>query len=88
MKRTRFTEEQILQVLKEGEAGVEVAEIFRKFGISASSYHRWKSRYGGMEISELRRMKSLELENEQLKRLVADLSLDAVYLKAALAKKY
>lgn len=64
------------------------AESCRKFGISASSYHRWKSRYGGMEISELRRMKSLELENEQLKRLVADLSLDAVYLKAALAKTY
>lgn len=88
MKRSRFSEEQILAVLKEGESGRTVAEICRGHGITDQTYYRWKRKYGGLELSELRRMKQLEEENSKLKRLVADLSLDNVVLKDLLSKKW
>ena len=76
MKQSRFTEEQIIGVLKEGEAGVPVAEISRKHGICEQTYYRWKAKYGGLEVSEARRLRSLEEENRRLKQLVAEQALD------------
>lgn len=87
-RRKRFTEEQILSVLQESESGVPVAEVIRKHGIAPGTYYRWKQKYGGMELSEIKRMKSLEEENSRLKRLVADLSLDNQMLKEVLSKKW
>jgi len=88
MRQSRFTEEQIMGVLKEGEAGVAVKEISRKHGICDQTYYRWKAKYGGLEVSEARRLKQLEEENRRLKHLVADLTLDNQALKAVLGKKF
>ena len=76
MKKSRFTESQIVAILKEGEAGVAVAQITRKHGISAATYYHWKSKYGGAGVSELKRLRELEAENGKLKRMYADLALE------------
>jgi putative transposase len=87
MKR-RFTEEQIIPLLKQHEAGAPVAEICRQHNVSSATFYKWKSKYGGMEVSEAKRLRQLEEENAKLKRLVADLSLDNVALKDLLSKNW
>jgi putative transposase len=88
MRKKRFTEEQIIAVIKEGEAGAKVVELCRKHGISSVTYYRWKSKFGGMEVSDAKRLKALEAENGRLKRIVADQSLDIQGMKELLAKKW
>ncbi len=88
MKRKRFTETQIHAILKESDAGLGTAELCRKYGISQNTFYRWKSKYGGMELSELKRIKQLEDENAKLKRLVADQALDIQALKVVVEKKW
>lgn len=88
MKRSRFTEEQIIAVLKEQEAGMATAEVCRRHGISGATFYAWKSKYGGLEVSEARRLRSLEEENARLKRLLADAMLDNAMLKEISAKKF
>lgn len=87
MRRSRFTEEQILAVLKEGEAGLPVAEILRKHGISRNTYFNWKAKYGGATLHELRRLRELELENAKLKRMYAELALENAAIKDVLSRK-
>jgi len=86
--KKRFTEEQIIKVLNEVKMGLKVAEVCRKHGISEPTYYNWKSKFGGMTVAEIKRLKALEQENHQLKKLVADLSLDNVALKDALSRKW
>jgi putative transposase len=88
MKKSKFTEAQILKVLKTQEEGKKVSEICREYGISEPTFYNWKSKYGGMTLSELQRVKELEAENARLKRLVADLSLDNQILKEVNSKKW
>jgi putative transposase len=88
MKRKRFTEEQIIGVLKEHELGVMVADLCRKYGISEATFYNWKSKFGGMDVSEAKRLKALETENAKLKRLLADAMLDNAALKDLLSKKW
>jgi putative transposase len=88
MRRTRFTEEQIIGILKEVEGGRKIGEVCRAHGISQQTYHRWKAKYGGLDINDARRLKQLEDENRRLKKLVADLSLDNQALKDALHRKW
>lgn len=88
MKRSKFTEVQIIGILKQAEAGVALSELCRQHGISEATFYRWRSKYGGLEASEAKRLRELEEENRKLKRLVADLSLDCVALKDALSGKY
>ena len=88
MKRTRFSDEQIIGVLKEAEAGVKTADLTRRHGVSEATIYNWKSKYGGLEVSEARRLKALEDENAKLKRLLADAMLDKAALKDLLAKKF
>jgi putative transposase len=81
MKRSRFSEEQIIAILKEQEAGVPVSELCRKHGVSDASIYKWKAKYGGIDVSEAKRLKALEDENAKLKRMLADAMLDNVALK-------
>src|SRR3954465_7813042 len=87
MKRSKFTDEQILAIVKEGEAGRKVADLCRANGITEQTYYRWKAKYGGMELSEMQRLKQLEDENRRLKHIVAEQTLDIHALKAVVAKK-
>ena len=87
MKKSRFTETQIVAILKEADAGLKVEEICRKHGISSATYYSWKSKYGGMEASDVKRMKELQEENDKLKRMFADLSLENAAIKELLEKK-
>jgi len=87
MKTTKFTEEQIAFALRQAETGTKVAEVCRKMGISDATFYNWKKKYGVLGVSELRRLKQLEEENRQLKKLVADLSLDKQMLQDVLSKK-
>lgn len=87
MKR-RFTEEQIIKVLQEGEAGRAVKDILREHGISQDTYYRWKRKYGGLEVSDAKRLRELEEENRRLKQIVADQSLDLRALKDVVSKKW
>lgn len=86
MKKSRFSEEQIIGILKQHEAGVKTADVCREHGISAATFYGWKSKYGGMEVAEAQRLKGLEDENRRLKHLVADLSLDKEALKTVIRK--
>ena len=88
MRRSRFTEEQIVAALKEHEAGVGTTELCRRLGISTQTLYHWKRKYGGLEVSDARRLRQLEEENSRLKRLVADLSLDNRALKDVLSKNF
>ena len=86
MKRARFSEEQIITILKEAEGGTKVAELCRRHGISDATFYTWRSKYGGLEVSEMRRLRQLEEENRRLKAIVADQALDLRALKDVLAK--
>jgi putative transposase len=88
MKKQRHTEEQIAFVLKQVELGAPVAEVCRKIGVTEQTFYRWKSKYGGMLPSDMKRLRQLEEENAKLKKLVADLSLDKVMLQDVLSKKF
>jgi putative transposase len=88
VRKTRFSEEQIIAILKEGDAGVPPEELCRRHGITRGSLYRWKAKYGGMEVSEARRLRALEEENRQLKHIVAEQAVDIRALKAVLAKKW
>ena len=87
MKKSKFTESQIVAILKEGDAGVAVAELVRKHSISAATYYNWKSKYAGVAVSELKRMRELEGENAKLKRMYADLALENHAIKDVLNRK-
>ncbi len=88
MKRGQFSEEQIIGILREAEAGQKVGDICRRYGVSQSTFHRWRSAYGGLEVSQVRRLRQLEEENRRLKQIVADLTLDNVMLKDITSKKW
>ena len=88
MRRSRFNEEQIIAILREQEAGTPTAEVCRRHGVSTATFYKWKSKFGGMSVSEAKRLKGLERENTELKKMVAELSLDNRALKAALSKEY
>lgn len=88
MRRSRYSEEQIVAILKESEAGTPTPELCRRHGISSSTLYNWRKKYGGLEVNEAKRLKQLEEENRRLKQMVADLSLDNVALKDVLSKKW
>jgi putative transposase len=87
MKRSRFTETQIVKILKEAEAGVALDELSRQHGFSKSAFYKWKAKYGGLDVNQLKRLKELEAENAKLKEMYADLSLEHKFLQAVLKKK-
>jgi putative transposase len=88
MKRKRFTEEQIIKVLKEADGGAEVRDVCRRLGVTEQSFYRWRRKYGGMDVSEAKRLRELEIENGRLKRMVADLLLDNQILRDVNSKKW
>jgi len=88
MKRKRFSEEQIIQILKESEAGRSAAELSRQYGFAENTLYAWKAKFGGMEVSEAKRLRELEAENAKLKKLLAESMLDQTALKEALARKW
>jgi putative transposase len=88
MKRSRFTEEQIIGVLKEHQAGLSATELCRKHGISDATFYKWRSKYGGMEVSEAKRLKQLEDENAKLKKLLAESMMDVSTLREMLGKNF
>lgn len=88
MKRKRYTEEQIIGILKEHESGVPASEIIRKHGIANGTFYKWKSKYGGMDVNEARRLKELETENARLKKLLADTLLEKTAVEDALRRKW
>ena len=88
MRKSRFTEEQIIAALKEHDAGAKARDLCRKLGVSEHTFYRWRSKYGGMEVSDARKLKALEEENRRLKHIVADLTLDNQMLKAINTKKW
>ena len=87
MKKSKYSETQIVAILKEADAGMMVKDICRKYGISSPTYYSWKSKYGGMEASELKRMKEMEAENAKLKRMYADMALENAAMKELISKK-
>lgn len=87
MKKSKYTEEQLAFALGQAQAGTRVEEICRKFGISQATFYNWKKKYGGLGVSELRRLKQLEVENSRLKKMIADLSLDKEMLQDVIQKK-
>ena len=88
LKRSRFSEEQIIAILKEQEAGVPTADVCRRHGISSATFYKWKAKHGGLEVSDARRLKSLEDENARLKKLVAERDLEIEVMKEIAAKKW
>jgi putative transposase len=88
MKKSKFTESQIIKILKEAEAGTKVADLAREHGVSAQTIYNWRAKYGGLEVNEAKRFRELEEQNRKLKQMVADLSLDKQALKEALSKKW
>jgi len=88
MKRSRFTEEQIIGILREQETGAKTADICRKYGVSGATFYKWKAKYGGLDVSDARRLKVLEDENAKLKRLLAEAMLDNAMLKDLTTKKF
>ena len=88
MKRSKFTEEQIVAILSEQEAGSKTADVCRKHGVSSATFYAWKAKYGGMDVSEAKRLRALEDENARLKRLLADAMLDNTALKDLLGRKW
>jgi putative transposase len=88
MKRSRYSESQIVGILKEADSGVMVKDVCRKYGISDGTYYKWKSKYGGLEVSDVHRMRELEAENSKLKRMYADVSLENQALKDLISKKF
>ena len=88
MRKSRYSEEQIIRVLRQVESGQKVKDVIREHGISEQTYYRWKSKFGGMTVSDAKRLKQVEAENRQLKKLVADLSLDKQMLQEVLGRKW
>ena len=88
MKKSRYTDEQIIAVLKEVDAGAKVQDVIRRLGVTEQTYYRWKAKFGGMELSDAKKLKALEDENRRLKQMVADQALDIQALKAVVSKKW
>jgi putative transposase len=88
MGRWKYTDEQVISILKEGEAGANIGELCRRYGVSDATYHRWQAKYAGLSLSELKRLKTLEDENRRLKQIVADQALDNRVLKDLLSKNF